>query len=110
MRPPMLSCLLLSVSLVLGQTPSPSADPLAVQAGATSVAPLPPEVTKLLAGAAYPSAKIPSEATSESPQETSAEPKRRALPSPWESPPFPTSEYQGFPLIGVPVDTTRYAL
>jgi hypothetical protein len=27
---------------------------------------------------------------------------RRALPSPWDSPPFPGSEYQGYPLIGVP--------
>jgi hypothetical protein len=29
-------------------------------------------------------------------------PRRRAPPSPWDSPPFPTSEYQGYPLIGVP--------
>jgi hypothetical protein len=27
---------------------------------------------------------------------------RRSPPSPWDSPPFPTSEYQGYPLIGVP--------
>jgi hypothetical protein len=39
-----------------------------------------------------------------------AQPKRRALPAPFNAPPFPTSEYQGYPLIGVPVDTTRYAL
>ncbi len=32
----------------------------------------------------------------------SAEVPRRAPPSPWSSPPFPTSEYQGYPLIGVP--------
>src|SRR5262249_15482452 len=37
-------------------------------------------------------------------------PDRRALPAPFPSPPFPTAEYQGFPLIGVPVDTTRYPL
>lgn len=37
-------------------------------------------------------------------------PKRRALPSPWQAPPFPSSEYQGFPLIGVPPDTTRWPL
>jgi hypothetical protein len=30
------------------------------------------------------------------------DPPRRALPSPWESPPFPGHEYQGYPLIGVP--------
>jgi Putative beta-barrel porin-2, OmpL-like. bbp2 len=28
--------------------------------------------------------------------------KRRALPQPWSSPPFPGHEYQGYPLIGVP--------
>jgi hypothetical protein len=37
-------------------------------------------------------------------------PSRRALPAPFPSPPFPSSEYQGFPLIGVPVDATRYPL
>jgi hypothetical protein len=36
------------------------------------------------------------------------EPPRRALPSPWPSPPFPNSEYQGYPLIGVPESTTVY--
>jgi hypothetical protein len=38
------------------------------------------------------------------------EPERRALPSPWNSPPFPSSEYQGFPLIGVPPSDTVYPL
>src|SRR5208337_3531737 len=32
-------------------------------------------------------------------------PARRAPPSPWDSPPFPMSEYQGYPLIGVPPGT-----
>ena len=32
---------------------------------------------------------------------------RRAPPSPWHSPPFPTSEYQGYPLIGVPPNGTE---
>jgi hypothetical protein len=32
---------------------------------------------------------------------------RRAPPSPWQSPPFPGSEYQGYPLIGVPRSTTE---
>jgi hypothetical protein len=36
------------------------------------------------------------------------EPPRRAMPSPWPSPPFPGSEYQGYPLIGVPEPTTVY--
>lgn len=38
------------------------------------------------------------------------EPPRRALPAPFESPPFPSSEYQGYPLIGVPPSDTVYPL
>jgi Putative beta-barrel porin-2, OmpL-like. bbp2 len=34
------------------------------------------------------------------------EPARRAPPSPWPAPPFPTNEYQGYPLIGVPGGTS----
>jgi hypothetical protein len=46
------------------------------------------------------------------PETTSSEPElpRRALPSPWDSPPYPSSEYQGSPLIGVPVNTKEYPL
>src|SRR5271157_5037861 len=33
------------------------------------------------------------------------EPARRSPPSPWDAPPFPMSEYQGYPLIGVPPGT-----
>ncbi len=40
----------------------------------------------------------------------SAEPKRRAMPAPFNSPPFPGSEYQGYPLIGVPSDFTIWPL
>src|SRR5262249_11754109 len=38
------------------------------------------------------------------------EPKRRALPAPLDSPPFPTAEWQGFPLIGVLPSDTVYPL
>ena len=38
------------------------------------------------------------------------EPKRRAMPSPFDSPPFPGSEYQGYPIIGVPPDNTIWPL
>ena len=34
--------------------------------------------------------------------------KRRGLPAPFDSPPFPSAEYQGYPLIGVPPDETVY--
>jgi len=35
---------------------------------------------------------------------------RRAPPSPWDSPPFPTSEWQGYPLIGVPAGAAVHPL
>jgi hypothetical protein len=38
------------------------------------------------------------------------EPPRRALPAPLDSPPFPSSEWQGFPLVGVPYSTKEYPL
>jgi hypothetical protein len=41
---------------------------------------------------------------------TTYEAKRRALPAPLPSPPMPSGEWQGYPLIGIPYDTTRYAL
>jgi hypothetical protein len=56
------------------------------------------------------SASPADQATTGGTQKAAATPERRALPSPWGSPPFPSSEYQGFPLIGVPPDTTRYPL
>ena len=34
--------------------------------------------------------------------------KRRALPPPFASPPFPSAEYQGYPLVGVPGSDTVY--
>ena len=36
------------------------------------------------------------------PPSTEPEPARRALPAAFESPPFPSTEYQGSPLVGVP--------
>jgi hypothetical protein len=38
------------------------------------------------------------------------EPKRRALPAPFESPPFPSAEFQGSPLVGVPPSDTVWPL
>src|SRR5262249_40574658 len=37
-------------------------------------------------------------------------PTRAALPRAFPSPPFPSSEYQGYPLVGVPPDTTQWPL
>jgi len=44
------------------------------------------------------------------PASDDAELRRRALPAPLDSPPFPSSEWQGFPLLGVPYSTTEYPL
>lgn len=43
-------------------------------------------------------------------EEEKKEPPRRALPAPFDSPPFPTGEYQGYPLVGVPPDDTVWPL
>jgi hypothetical protein len=43
-------------------------------------------------------------------EEEKKEPPRRALPAPFASPPFPSAEYQGYPLVGVPPDDTEYPL
>jgi hypothetical protein len=37
-------------------------------------------------------------------------PPRRARPPPFPSPPFPSAEYQGYPLVGVPPDDSVYPL
>ena len=42
--------------------------------------------------------------------EEQPEAPRRALPAPFASPPFPSAEYQGYPLIGVPPDSSVYPL
>jgi hypothetical protein len=41
-------------------------------------------------------------------EEEEPEAPRRALPSPFDSPPFPGSEYQGYPIIGIPPDASTY--
>jgi hypothetical protein len=44
-------------------------------------------------------------------QEPSPEQPRRALPAPFDAPPFPSGEWQGYPLIGVPTpDPGQYPI
>src|SRR5262249_50007262 len=50
----------------------------------------------------------PGQAAAPPPPPPKPEEKRRAMPSSWASPPIPGSEYQGYPLIGVPIDTTHW--
>jgi hypothetical protein len=134
----MLPCWLLATTLVVGQTPSLTPEEfsperaggvrapfrfLAVPVSADSVSPVPEAATSL---SLWPMVTPPESSEStvflaqlalpkgdgapEPKPPGTSEPKRRALPSPFAAPPFPSSEYQGFPLIGVPVDTTRYPL
>jgi hypothetical protein len=53
---------------------------------------------------------LPPPAAAPSAPKVPPKPERRALPSPFDSPPFPGSEYQGYPLIGVPADNTIWPL
>lgn len=59
-----------------------------------------------------PGCDVTVEAFCDDPAEEDEEsaPKRRALPPPFESPPFPSGEFQGYPLVGVPPDETVYPL
>lgn len=60
--------------------------------------------------AAYHDEFYPRKDVSANGEEPKSEPYRRALPAPFASPPFPTGEWQGFPLIGVPPSDTIYPL
>jgi hypothetical protein len=53
---------------------------------------------------------IPEQPAAAAPKEVVVEPPRRAMPSPFLSPPFPGTEYQGYPIIGLPPDRTRWPL
>jgi hypothetical protein len=131
----MLPCLLLGASLALGQTDAlaPGALPPVTRgdagdlrvpsqvhpeqpkpADAGMVAPAAlnlwpmaaqPEQTELEVFLPQPS-PAKGEGAPEPKPVSASQPKRRALPSPFDSPPFPGSEYQGYPLIGVPSDFT----
>jgi hypothetical protein len=136
----MLSCVILSAFLALGQdAAAPGQDPLLEppppyprpSARESASAPItPPSPQTPSPGPAAPGLQqtalfvdaplsivipgpSPPPADQAAPAEAAkapAEPKRRALPSPFDSPPFPGSEYQGYPLIGVPVDYGMWPL
>lgn len=117
----MLHCLVIGAALTLGQDRADSAelpsfeirradrtlaDQDAPQSAPRSPAPASPAQeqpaeTKGRGAPAPPSAESPP------PPPGSV---RRALPPPLLSPPLPSEEWQGYPLIGIPPDTTRYPL
>lgn len=57
-----------------------------------------------------PNNQAPTVSACDEEKPASEEPPRRALPAPFISPPFPSGEYQGYPLIGVPASDTVYPL
>jgi hypothetical protein len=126
----MLPSCLLGVALFVGQAPHfPPGDGVAEEAP-SSVVVLKPEAPDQDSPALLPVATEPTVPQPDRPtevrvpgpagkpaagapaevSETPTEPKRRAMPSPFDSPPFPGSEYQGYPLIGVPADNTIWPL
>jgi hypothetical protein len=79
----------------LALPPAPVAEPVAEPAPSLA---LPASLFPGPAEQAAPAAKPPEK------------PYRRAMPSPWDSPPIPGSEYQGYPIIGTPPDFTMWPL
>jgi len=51
-----------------------------------------------------PPAPVAADESDLSPPTIASTSPRRALPAPFPSPPFPSGEYQGYPLVGVPPD------
>jgi hypothetical protein len=91
----------LCASLALGETP-PGGSP-----------PLPDVVPVYFAGpdgrSVSPDPASPPLPADEKKPDAPKEPKRRAQPAPFEYP-IPATEYQGYPLVGVPADNTIWPL
>jgi hypothetical protein len=110
--------LVLSAALALAQLPLPPWPSTSPEGTPRPLSPaeidgaLPADLVPVSYGYEGPSPPRGAGALAAAPEEreAKAEPKRRALPAPFPSPPFPNAEYQGFPVIGIPVDTTRYPL
>jgi Putative beta-barrel porin-2, OmpL-like. bbp2 len=125
----MFPCLFLMASLSLGQNGDVIESPAAQEDPAETVFPIaaspttvPPPPAERDPAAPPPLPGVPKEpgvlflppAPAPPPKEEAAagpkEAPRRALPPPLASPPFPSGEWQGYPLVGVPVDTTQWPL
>lgn len=104
----MTALLLLGATLGIYQVgpdshPAASASP--APSGVTPAGDLLPDIQQIT---------IPVPGSPESPADAGgtppAKPYRRGLPPPLDSPPFPSAEWQGYPLIGVAPDTTQWPL
>ena len=78
--------------------------------------PPPPDVIPFTSGGRTRARTAPTPSSPPLPNQTAdakpdapKEPKRRALPAPFEYP-IPATEYQGYPLVGVPADNTIWPL
>jgi hypothetical protein len=113
----MWSCLVLSAALSFGQADAgapgapvaPDAAPPPSAAETVPVENRGPQGSPSLPATSSTDQYVPSAGTTQE-QGKYAGPTRRALPPPLPSPPMPSGEWQGYPLIGVPPDTTRYPL
>jgi Putative beta-barrel porin-2, OmpL-like. bbp2 len=95
----------------------PNSTPVAPTPGAPGV---PQQVPTTLAeqdapaeniGITLPASLFPSPSDQPpAPEKPAPKEYRRAMPSPWDSPPIPGSEYQGYPIIGVPPDFTMWPM
>ncbi|HEX5271742.1 MAG TPA: hypothetical protein VFW33_14690, partial [Gemmataceae bacterium] len=109
----MLNSLLMCATLAVGQsggaTPAPAVFADTPYPEGRTIAPAdvasPDEATAV----ALPASLFPSPAAPAAPPPAPV-PTRRALPPAFPSPPFPGSEYQGYPLVGLPPDTTQWPL
>ncbi len=115
---PMFSCWVLAVTLAIGQMTDNGASlfpPLEVPPRIQSPSSVPETVQEvkpfLFGNSLEVSTFLPAEAGGPEDQEVAKkEPKRRALPAPLQSLPLPSSEWQGYPLIGVPFAAPVYPL
>lgn len=104
----MLSCLLMSATMAIGQVPTAAAFLQSPLETLPEVAGDPAEPPRAARSSVFVDI-LGSVSADSSTSSSELEPvKRRALPAPFDAPPFPTAEWQGFPLIGVPVDTTAW--
>jgi hypothetical protein len=123
----MMTPLLAALALTFGQAaPTPSAAApfdwpgVPVTAADIPTGPASADSSGLLPVAIYPSGdptnpQAPTDTTGTStdqaaPQAPAPKPYRRGLPPPLDSPPYPSAEWQGYPLIGVAPDTTHWPL
>src|SRR4051794_36820426 len=105
----MMASLLLGVALALHRSePAPGAVPAPTTDPPSAVVPAAYESTSPTGDRSVSPA--PDGSAASGPNSPPAKPYRRGLPPALDSPPFPSAEWQGYPLVGVAPDTTHWPL